>query len=620
MDNFESLVRRAEKKSINSPKVYKLELLLFSLLGYSVIFLSLTALVGLVIGLIWLGLTQGAYAAVLLFKSKIIFVLIPVIWILFKAVWVKIPAPQGYELTRKDFPEFFEMLDALVLKLDTPKIHQVLLTSEFNAAIVQTPRFGMFGWTKNTLIVGLELLLTMSPEEAKSVVAHELGHLSGNHGRFAGWIYRVRLSWERIIEAIQRQESFGASIMVRFFNWYHPKFNAYSFALARANEYEADAISAHLTSSRDAGAALVKVNTYSTLLEQEFWNPLFKRADKEKDPKHRPWESLNRLISSPDYRDTLGGTQKLQQALDNSLKVNTNYADTHPSLKDRLSALKASALLPDAVSESAAKLWLGAKFESTLRSFDQEWYDHIKPSWEQRYETAQQEQKRLIELSTKDQGNLEVSELWEKATLVHEYMSVESATPIYETILRSDCNHAGAAFNLGCIALDNDDIKGLDLMRIASKNREYVMAACEVSYSWSYQKELTDEMNFWETLANDFIQKSNEAQQERAQLTKKDKLVTAELSKELRDHIVDTLSQSKKVKKVWVARKVTKHDNDEQVLAIAFTPKGFSTSYESLAQELAEKLQLESTFYVIPKADDYKPLAKYVIKHGEQLL
>ncbi|MFT4584050.1 MAG: Zn-dependent protease with chaperone function [Gammaproteobacteria bacterium] len=129
---------------------------------------------------------------IILIKKKLIFLIVPAIWILTKSLWVKLEAPGGYRLAKKNCPQLFEEIDSLRRSLKALKIHEVILTADLNAAISQTPRLEVFGWQKNTLILGLELLLTLSPEQARAVVAHEFGHLSGNHSRFAGWIYRIR--------------------------------------------------------------------------------------------------------------------------------------------------------------------------------------------------------------------------------------------------------------------------------------------------------------------------------------------------------------------------------------------------------------------------------------------
>ena len=55
---------------------------------------------------------------------------------------------------------------------------------------------------------------------------------------------------------LETTESKGSFLFKPFLDWFVPYFGAFSFPLARANEYEADAISVRLTSSRATAEAL----------------------------------------------------------------------------------------------------------------------------------------------------------------------------------------------------------------------------------------------------------------------------------------------------------------------------------------------------------------------------
>src|SRR4030095_76692 len=122
----------------------------------------------------------------------------------------------------------YDLVREVETAVQSPHVHHIILTDDFNAAVVQIPRLGVFGWQKNYLLVGLPLMQALSPAQFRAVIAHELGHLSGNHGRFAGWIYRVRLTWVQLLTRLQQEGRHGSFIFERFINWYAPFFNAYS--------------------------------------------------------------------------------------------------------------------------------------------------------------------------------------------------------------------------------------------------------------------------------------------------------------------------------------------------------------------------------------------------------
>jgi Zn-dependent protease with chaperone function len=78
---------------------------------------------------------------------------------------------------------------------------------------------------------------------------------------------------------LQQHQSLGGFLFRPFFNRYVPYFTAYSFPLARANEYEADRNAARLTSSEALAAALTTVNVIGIFLQDHFWPQLHKKAD-----------------------------------------------------------------------------------------------------------------------------------------------------------------------------------------------------------------------------------------------------------------------------------------------------------------------------------------------------
>jgi hypothetical protein len=58
---------------------------------------------------------------------------------------------------------------------------------------------------------------------------------------------------------LEASKSKGSFLFMPFLNWFVPYFAAFSFPLARTSEYQADAISARLTSSRAIAEALTGV-------------------------------------------------------------------------------------------------------------------------------------------------------------------------------------------------------------------------------------------------------------------------------------------------------------------------------------------------------------------------
>ncbi|PPD24903.1 MAG: hypothetical protein CTY21_14465, partial [Methylomonas sp.] len=337
------------------------------------------------------------------------------------------------------------------------------------------PRLGIFGWYKNTLILGLELLMSMPPEQARSVIAHELGHLSGEHGRFSGWIYRVRLSWERVMVSLGRQNNFGAGLLRRFFDWYAPAFSAYSFALARANEYQADAVAAQLTSKEAAAQALINSHVVSHLLGEQYWQPFIKLADATPRPEASPYHELHNFLQQNRFDNGV-----LQAQLDKALTGKTGHYDTHPALKDRLAALACPALPPEPAVHSAARHWLGDNLPEIIRYFDNQWLSNNGPKWQERYEHMQQGRGKLAELAAIPEAELTADQLWQKAVLTEEFAPDQDCLPLFQAFKAMEPDNAGADFVIGRLLLNRKDQAGVEYMKQAmAKQQSLKLDACD---------------------------------------------------------------------------------------------------------------------------------------------
>lgn len=254
--NFEALIGRLERRADANPRRYLFSVLAVALFGFAILGVAIgysLLVVLLLAGLGALVIITGGKALLLVLKLGKVLVLLAVsAWFMvrssFAMLFTRLPPPQGRELRREEAPELFARIDAIGRRMKGPAIHRVLLTDELNAAIVQHPALGLLGWEKNYLLLGLSLLQTLTEEEAVSVVAHEYGHLSGYHGRWNGFIYRLRGAWGRMQAMAEGWNNLGTRFIARLFRWYAPYFNAYTFVLARQNEYEADRAARDLTS------------------------------------------------------------------------------------------------------------------------------------------------------------------------------------------------------------------------------------------------------------------------------------------------------------------------------------------------------------------------------------
>jgi Zn-dependent protease with chaperone function len=548
---YENFVARIEADAQRRPSLYRLQLGGLAVLGYAYVLAVLALLLLVLAGFGWMVIHgSGAVVAV-----KLGIFVVPLVWAVVTAMFVRMAPPVGRVITRKEAPALFDLVEDVRNKTGAPCAQTVLITQDFNAAVVQHPRLGVFGWPRNYLVLGLPLMQALSVEEFRSVLAHEFGHLSGQHGKFGAWIYRLRAGWARLSYALDASDHWGKFLFVPFFRWYAPMFGAYSFVQARRQEYEADRMAAAASGAAVAAAALVRVELQAQFLEAEYWKSIFREADVRDQPQAQPFSMLRQAFARPRPQGDVAAT------LDSALKRRTGFADTHPCLTDRLNALGARATVPDAIGTTAAETLLGT-FGATLENeFDRLWHENVQNWWRERHQFAAESRSRLAELeAAAATAELSIDDALKRATLTEELMDGATARPLYEAVLRRAPENAAALFAVGRLKLDSDDDTGIELLQRASKLDPACAQACAVQiveYLRRHGRNAEARSHF-DDLAQ-AGQRDDLARRERSQLLTSDTLLPHELPPETVQAIVEKLGTFRDVRCAWLVRKQTRH-------------------------------------------------------------
>jgi Zn-dependent protease with chaperone function len=452
---FDALVAKLQRQSAAHPVLYRLRVLLLAALGYGY-------LLGAVL-LLGIGITFIVIAMVALrvgfFAGRLVKPLATLMTTVLKALWVRIPAPMGIAVTRADAPALFALLDRIRAQARGPRIHTVLVTSAFNASIVQVPRLGVFGWQKNYLVLGLPLMRFVSPPEFAAVVAHETGHLVGAHGRWGAWLYRQRQSWLNLLQRLEAQRQLARSSFLEFSRWYAPLFNAYTFVMARAQEYEADRLSAAVAGSRIAADALIRIDIGGRWSDQVFWEDIRRRTRADALPPDAIFTDQASRGRDPAALD--GGATLLEAAL----KVETSHLDTHPSLRARLTAMREEPRLPPVFDRSAAEELLGPALTTLEGAINRTWYEWALPHWKEEYEAAVAQRGRLAALQAKEStAALSTEELWERACLWSAEERDDESAALVEQLVATAPEFAPAQSTWGMILLGRGEDAGLQFI------------------------------------------------------------------------------------------------------------------------------------------------------------
>ncbi len=469
--DFIHLVRLSEHASADDSQTYRRKLALFAALGY--LWVVGCFLLGL--GVAWWALDSLAHDR---FRASTIVLLAVaggLLWASLRALWVRLPAPDGLEISQADAPVLFEALARIRNKIKGPPIHHVLLDDQFNASISQRPRYGLFGGAVNYLTVGLPLLMALDRARLMAVLAHEYGHLRGDHGQFAAWIYRTRLSWTLLEHHLRHDEGLVTMATQLFLRWYFPRFLARTFALARQDEYEADRIAGRLLTPPVAAAALTEIAIKGAWLQTEFW-PQHWRGAVASAPPLGPFAAMRRMLALPP--DAGFAADALRQVL----RQISDVDDTHPVLRDRLESLEAPPVLPAWSATSALDVL--ANRSKWLTHFDQQWCRAHATDWKLHHAYLTRVRLRADALSASAQRN-NADEMTELGQLKQRLGLTSEVRACFERALQLSPGHAGALRGWVACLPDTEHARRMDgLQQLYAHSQANRWWACSTAVRW----------------------------------------------------------------------------------------------------------------------------------------
>jgi Zn-dependent protease with chaperone function len=585
-EQYAALVARLEGMARGKPLRYRARVLFLAVLGNAYFMVILILLASAMVSLA-LAITTAKVVAI-----KALIFIAPVFWVTLKSLHVKVNPPEGVPVGQRQAPELFAMLEELQNELKAPRCTQVLISDEVNACVAQVPRFGLFGGFRNYLVLGLPLLQALTANQLRAVLAHEFAHLAGGHTHFSRWIYNQRRRWGQLMEGLDQHDRRGGFLFRPFLKWYIPTFNAYSFPLARADEFQADAVAARITGASVVAETLTGIRAASHFVHEKYWPGIHEQVQAMPQPGFMPYSELPAKLDSGLDADSA------QAWIDRDMAVATGIEDTHPALSDRLAAIGESPRLSRPAPGTSADALLGPLRDDIAKRFDRNWQDRVRSAWEQRHQEIQVDRQRLATLvERQDSGEtLTLQEAYDLA-LLNELVAndADKALAQLQTLHVTAPQDPTIMLTLAIRLLRRDDEEaGYALLEQAVETDERLMARnYEIRRDHCWRKGQVDEARGWQSKYVARMEMESRADTERNKLFLRD---TFERLHGLSDEDLQMLKQDlaaiEGVKAAYIARKHVQHYPDRPCYVLGYSVTSFFQLHSKAhADEVLKKIR-----------------------------
>lgn len=609
-------VDKVAEYATRHPRGYRARVLALASLGYLYLLGVVAVLALLLVGVAYLATFRaGIYALI-----KLAIPLLGLGWLVLRSLWIRLPEPEGILLEPREAPRLFAEIETVRRMLGAPRVHRVLLTDDVNAAAAQIPLLGFVGPQRNYLLLGLPYLLAVPLDEFRSVLAHELGHIGGNHARFSRWIYRLRLSWMRVLGALEQDGNVAGQLLFRrFFDWYAPLFMRYTLALAREREYEADRVAAGCTGAGTCGRALMRTHVASCYLGNAFWPDLWNETRVLASP---PLDVFTRMAGS--LRKAHEHPQ-LTEWMAEAARETTSDADTHPALTERLAALGLSGPVSlDGFDCSAAERLLGEQCGEFMERFGHVWAENAREAWRSEHETETELAGRLAELDGIERdGPLEPAERLERTRIRVRLFGPERVADELRERVEENPSDAELLVLLAHAYSRLDDERCVAIAaRVMDREDGYFFEAGMLALAWLDRagRSVESEQLRSRLAAREQLLKAAHAEREPSGLRHDDELAPHGLDEEALDELRSQLARFPGLARAYLVRRVTRYFPDEPHYLLAFDARWTvkrlwrDNVAEKLVQEVSREVGLPGTGVILTMEGHFAKLGKRIRK------
>jgi len=293
----------------------------------------------------------------------------------------------GLTLAEEKAPELFKLVQRHHNYYKRPAIHRIVITANYELDIIKTPMWALPVWSTTTMIIGLPVLQSLSPQQFECVVARRIGQFSKRYNPVTNWLYQLRSIWQQYRVIYSKQKGFGIEPLKWYFTAYAPFYTTVSLYAARLDELNADTYAMELFNDEEVLEMITVDALCRWYLQNQFWPAVYKIASIETKSLPTPHSKMASAVHA------IKNGERLDSLIDKIYKQKPHSRDAMPSLQDRIKNIghqKPHMMDPD-TDENAAAFYLGASVKGVIDVIDKLW---LKSFLEQRKRQRRQVQNK----------------------------------------------------------------------------------------------------------------------------------------------------------------------------------------------------------------------------------
>jgi len=253
--------------------------------------------------------------------------------ICYRCMQYKPVALVGLTLVEDKAPELFNLVEQIRSHYKRPKIHRIVITSDYQLDIVKTPYWALPVWSMNTLMIGLPALQCLSAKHFECLLARRFGQFSKRNNLITNWLYQLRAIWPQYHSSYSKQKTPGIEPLKWFFAVYAPLYASVSVHAARRDELNGDAYAMELYNDEVVREMITTDAVCRYYLENRYWPAVNKIAALQTKSQPSPHKKM-----APAVLANLKA-EKLNEIVNETVRTAPDPTDPLPALKDRIQSI-----------------------------------------------------------------------------------------------------------------------------------------------------------------------------------------------------------------------------------------------------------------------------------------